>query len=269
MKDKKLKVGGLFSGAGGIELGFKKAGFDIAWANEFDKNTCITYRENFKKHLLIEDDIWNIISNNYKHNNKKLDNIDVLVGGFPCQAFSLAGYRKGFEDPRGNLFFAIKEFIINFQPKAILLENVKNLQGHDKGKTFGRIYTELDALGYSVIHKVLNTSDYTNIPQNRERIFIVAFKGESDFNNEEIFRKNKNIRSSFFYNFLQNIKKSNRTKSIRDIIDDKTQDESFYYTKQKSYMYDELKENMKSINSIYQFNSYTAILFINTFSIGF
>ena len=86
--------------------------------------------------------------------------------------------------------------------------------------------------------------------QNRERIFIVGFKDESDFNNEEIFRKNKNIRSSFFYNFLQNIKKSNRTKSIREIIDNKTQDESFYYTKEKSYMYDELKENIKSIDSI-------------------
>ena len=188
----RYKVGGLFSGVGGIELGFQEAGFKVEWANEFDKNACITYRLNFTNHQLIEDDIWNIISNKFKHEKKTLNKIDVLVGGFPCQAFSIAGYRKGFEDPRGNLFFAIKEFIMKFKPKAILLENVKNLQGHDSGRTFGRIFSELDELGYSVIHKVMNTSEYTNIPQNRERIFIVCFKGESDWNNKELFRS-KNV----------------------------------------------------------------------------
>ena len=205
MAKQKYKLGGLFSGVGGIELGFENVKnlneeqvYEIAWANEFDKNACITYRENFPNHLLIEQDIWKIIDNDFKYENKELDGIDILVGGFPCQAFSVAGYRKGFEDSRGNLFFAIVEFISHFQPKAILLENVKNLEGHDGGKTFGRIYAELDSLGYSVIHKVMNTSDYTDIPQTRERIFIIGFKGESDFNNAELFRKHETPCSDSF-----------------------------------------------------------------------
>ena len=232
---RKLKVGGLFSGVGGIELGFKQAGFDIAWANEFDKNACITYRENFKKHLLLEDDIWNLISNNYKHNNKKLDNIDVLVGGFPCQAFSVAGYRKGFEDPRGNLFFAIKDSISHFKPKAILLENVKNLQSHDKGRTFKVISDELDKLGYSITSKILNGSDYTNLPQNRERIFIVGFK------------KELNLKDKF--TFPKTVK---NTKPVTDLITDDDVDDIFYYTKDKSYMYEDLKETIISRDTIYQ-----------------
>ena len=105
---KQYKVGGLFSGVGGIELGFTNVNngnsFEIAWANEYDKNACITYRENFPNHYLIEEDIWNIIDNGFSYQDKGLSDIDVLVGGFPCQAFSIAGYRKGFEDPRGNLF---------------------------------------------------------------------------------------------------------------------------------------------------------------------
>ena len=92
-----FKVGGLFSGVGGIELGFQKAGFDIAWANEFDREACISYRKNFK-HLLIEKDVYELKGND-------LAPVDVLVAGFPCQAFSLAGKRKGFDDERGNLFF--------------------------------------------------------------------------------------------------------------------------------------------------------------------
>ena len=97
---KKIKVGGLFSGVGGIELGFQKVGFEILWANEIDKKACITYRANFN-HLLYEEDIYNL-------NGKDLEAIDVLTGGFPCQAFSVAGYQKGFQDKRGNLFFEMK-----------------------------------------------------------------------------------------------------------------------------------------------------------------
>ena len=153
-----------------------------------------------------------------------------------------------FEDPRGNLFFAIKEFIMKFKPKAILLENVKNLQGHDSGRTFGRIFSELDELGYSVIHKVMNTSEYTNIPQNRERIFIVCFKGESDWNNKELFRSKKCPASESF----QFPRKSKKIKSIKDLIGKNTVDDIFYYTKEKSYMYDKLEESIKSQDSIYQ-----------------
>ena len=130
-KNKKFTVGGLFSGVGGIELGFERAGFDIKWANEIDENACKTYRLNHPNHNLIEKNIYEIKPNN------ELESVDVLVGGFPCQAFSITGYRKGFKDPRGNLFYEIARFIdeLKTKPKVLLLENVKNLSGHDKGKT--------------------------------------------------------------------------------------------------------------------------------------
>ena len=248
---KQYKVGGLFSGVGGIELGFTNVNngnsFEIAWANEYDKNACITYRENFPNHYLIEEDIWNIIDNGFSYQDKGLSDIDVLVGGFPCQAFSIAGYRKGFEDPRGNLFFAIAEFIDHFKPKAILLENVKNLEKHDGGNTFARIYSELDARGYSVIHNVLNTGKYTHIPQTRERIFIVGFKDEGDFNNKPMFRKKETICSDNF-KFPQKVENQ---KSIKQMLTKKNVPEKYYYG-EKTYFWNELKENMNSRDTVYQ-----------------
>ena len=113
----------------------------------------------------------------------KIKPVDVLVGGFPCQAFSVAGYRKGFKDPRGNLFYEIARFIdeLKVKPKALMLENVKNLSGHDRGKTKNAIVKILREFGYSVIWDVYNTADYTNIPQNRERTIIVCFRKEADW----------------------------------------------------------------------------------------
>ena len=100
------KVGSLYAGVGGICLGFKQAGFNIAWSNEWDKNACITYRKNFR-HKLIEGDVWSV-------NEELLEKVDVLCAGFPCQAFSVAGYRKGFGDERGQHFFRILDFIKKF-----------------------------------------------------------------------------------------------------------------------------------------------------------
>ena len=168
----KFSVGGLFSGVGGIELGFKQAGFDTVWANEFDKYSSKTYRLNHGDHL-IEDDV-------HLLQGKDLQPVDVLTGGFPCQAFSVAGYRKGFRDPRGNLFFEIARLIeeLDTPPKAIMLENVKGLSSHDKGKTAEVIKDTLRVLGYSVFWNILNTSELTNVPQNRERTIIVGFRDE-------------------------------------------------------------------------------------------
>ena len=165
-------VGGLFSGVGGIERGFKQAGFNTVWANEFDKYSSKTYRLNHGDHL-IEDDV-------HLLQGKDLQPVDVLTGGFPCQAFSVAGYRKGFRDPRGNLFFEIARLIeeLDTPPKAIMLENVKGLSSHDKGKTAEVIKDTLRVLGYSVFWNILNTSELTNVPQNRERTIIVGFRDE-------------------------------------------------------------------------------------------
>ena len=168
----KVKVGSLFSGIGGIDLGFEQAGFGIAWANDLDAAACKTYRNNFPNTILIEGDVRNI-------DPHTLSDVDVLIAGFPCQPFSVMGYRRGFNDPRGNLFFEIVRFIDIKQPKVIFLENVQNLMEHDNGKTFLVIYNTLAQFGYSVKYKVINATD-VNIPQNRSRIFIVAFRDVED-----------------------------------------------------------------------------------------
>lgn len=218
-----LKVGGLFAGIGGIELGFKKAGFEISWANEIDKNAAITYRKNHK-HKLFEKDLKDLKTN-------EVDTIDILTGGFPCQAFSVAGYRKGFKDDRGNVFFEILRFVDDIEPKVIFLENVKNLQGHDEGRTFNIILDELQKRGYHVDYKVLNSSEYANVPQNRERIYIVGFKDEKAFE-KFTFPKPKRL-----------------TKKIEDLIDD-IAEEKFYYNNSKYYT--QLKEEMKNTDTVYQ-----------------
>ncbi len=162
----------MFSGIGGIDLGFEQAGFEIAWANDIDAEACKTYRHNFPNTYLIEGDVRDI-------DPRTLPDIDVLVAGFPCQPFSIMGYRRGFKDPRGNLFFEISRFIDIKRPKVVFLENVRNLMEHDDGKTFLVIYNTLAQFGYSVKYKVINATD-VNIPQNRTRIFIVAFLNIED-----------------------------------------------------------------------------------------
>ena len=167
-----LKVGSLFSGIGGIDLGFEQAGFEIAWANDMDASACKTYRHNFPNTYLIEGDVRDV-------DPRTLPDVDVLVAGFPCQPFSIMGYRRGFKDPRGNLFFEISRFIDIKRPRVVFLENVRNLMEHDNGKTFLVIYNTLAQFGYSVKYKVINATD-VNIPQNRARIFIVAFLNIED-----------------------------------------------------------------------------------------
>ncbi len=221
----KFKVGSLYAGVGGICQGFIEANFDMVWSNEWDKNACITYRENFK-HKLIEGDVWNI-------DEKSLSNIDVLTAGFPCQAFSVAGYRKGFNDKRGQHFFRIIDFIEHHKPKAIFLENVKNLKNHDKGNTFNTIKKLLQERDYVVFDKVLNTKDVTSIPQNRERIFIVCFKRE--------------LLGNLVFEFPSSNKKID---SIKKYLDN-TKDEKLLYN-EKFKHYHTLKNSIKNENTLYQ-----------------
>lgn len=223
MDNKEYKVGGLFAGIGGIELGFKKAGFSISWANEIDKNAAITYRLNHN-HKLFERDLKEL-------QTSEVEKIDILTGGFPCQAFSVAGYQKGFNDDRGNGFFEILRFVDDLEPKIIFLENVKNLKGHDKGKTFKRVVDELEDRGFYLKYEVLNSAEYANIPQNRERIYIVGFKDKKVFEKFE-FPKPKKL-----------------TKTIHDLLDDEA-DEKFYYKNSKYY--EQLKEEMTNTDTIYQ-----------------
>ena len=233
MNKNNYKVGSLFAGIGGVCLGFKKAGFDVAWANEIDKNACKTYRHNFPENNLYEMDIHDI------REPKKLGYVDVVTSGFPCQAFSIAGYQKGFEDERGNLFFETARFIEQIKPKAFLIENVKNLRSHDQGRTIQVIEDVITRdLGYSYIPFVLNSKDYGNTPQTRERIYIVGFKDEAKI---DAF-KTRNFKIP---------EKLPLTKTIHDVLEQDLQDQKFYYT-EKFKHYETLLSEIKSSETVYQ-----------------
>lgn len=221
-----LKVASLFAGIGGICYGFKQAGAKIVWANEIDKDACKTYRHNFGDKYLVEGDIKEIDPNT-------IPDIDILNGGFPCQAFSVAGYRKGFDDERGNLFFEITRILEVKKPKAILLENVKNLEGHDHGNTFKVIEEQLKLLGYHVHHKVLNTMEYGNVPQNRERIYIVGFLSKEAYDK---------------FTYPEEIP---LTKNIHDIIDVTDKKPLGLYYENSKY-YPELVKTMTKKDTVYQ-----------------
>ena len=162
-----LKCASFFAGVGGIDLGFKQAGFDIVFANEFDPNACKTFQANFKTKL----DSRSIID----LPTQDIPDFDVMIAGFPCQAFSIAGKRQGFNDKgRGDLFFELERIFKAKKPKIIFLENVKNLVSHDKGRTFEIIKQSLISNGYHIKFQVLNASQF-GVAQNRERIYIVCF----------------------------------------------------------------------------------------------
>jgi DNA (cytosine-5)-methyltransferase 1 len=222
-----MKVASFFAGVGGIDLAFKNAGFDIIWANEIDKNAAQTYKANFQSKL-IQDDIKNI-------HVRDIPDFDVMIGGFPCQAFSVAGHRKGFNDERGSLFFELARIFNAKKPKVIFLENVKNLVGHDNGNTFRVILQQLENAGYHVKDKVLNACEYGNLPQNRERIYIVAFldkKAYDEFDFPEPITLKHTLHDYFDY--------------------EKKQEDRYYYTPDNCHFYSQLKEGMQNPHTTYQ-----------------
>lgn len=227
-----LTCASFFAGVGGIDLGFESTGFfKTIYANEFDCYPAKTYEENFELKVDCRD-IRDVKVN-------EIPNFDVMLAGFPCQAFSVAGRRQGFEDEkgRGTLFFELVRIIKAKKPKIIFLENVKNLVGHDNGNTFLVIINQLKEQGYFVKYSVLNAMEYGNIPQNRERIYIVAFKDKDLWRNFE---------------FPLPIK---LTTSLDDIINfDEKFDEKYYYTpnKYKGNLYEKLVEAMDDNKAIYQ-----------------
>ena len=186
----------LFAGIGGIRLGFDKAfkkNIKTVFVSEWDNKAQETYKANFNDKFDIQGDITKI-------EEKEIPKHDILLAGFPCQAFSLAGQKKGFEDTRGTLFFEVARIIKYHKPKVIFCENVKNLLNHDRGKTYKVIKRILQDLEYEVYEKILNSKNF-GVPQNRERIYIVAFR--------------KDINSSKFL-FPEQV---NNKKIISDIIE--------------------------------------------------
>lgn len=176
-----MKVVSLFSGIGGLDQGFEQAGFNVIWANDFDKYAAETYRANYDSPIVLGD-----------INDIPLEDIpdhDVLIGGFPCQPFSIMGSELGFEDARGTLFFRIAEIIdskikAGRKPAAVILENVRTLRTHNGGKTFSTISRILqNDLGYKMHSMILNSAEY-GVPQTRNRTFIVCFANDSAVFNE-------------------------------------------------------------------------------------
>jgi len=230
IKSKKKKHGfktiDLFAGVGGIRKGFEKAGFKTVFANDFEDKCKNTYDLNFKDSKLIVEDIRKIGLDD-------LPEFDFLLGGFPCQAFSIAGHRQGFNDKkdRGNLFFDVANIIKKKKPEGFLLENVKNLKSHDGGNTFKVIESTLEDLGYHIKSKVLNTMEYGNIPQNRERIYIVGFKDENYHNN---------------FKFPDPVK---LTVKVTDLLEKKVPEKYYYNGKP---LYEKIKDDITETNKVYQ-----------------
>jgi DNA (cytosine-5)-methyltransferase 1 len=219
----KKTIGSLFAGIGGIELGFKQAGFEPIWANEIDQNACKTYSVNFNHKILCNDV--------KKISVKDLEKVDVITAGFPCQAFSIAGHRKGFQDDRGTVIFELFRIVRDLKPEVLFLENVKNLISHKNGDTLKKIIHTIQDLGYIVKYDILNTADFSNVPQNRERIYLVCFK-------------HKNHYEQFYFP-----DKISKRKSIIEILENVV-DESFYYRKTKYY--EILKDKVVNRNTCYQ-----------------
>lgn len=255
-------VGGLFSGVGGIELGFERAGFQLAWSNDVDRAAGETFNKNFQHEHILKD-VHKLLA-------KDVRPVDVLVGGFPCQAFSVAGHRKGFGDTRGNLFFEItrlveeQEQVYGNKPAGLFLENVKNFYTHDGGNTFKVVLEKLNQLGYFVFHGVFNTSTLTGIPQNRERIFMICFQeGRGDFQmklspeglldgeGEQLLLPSKGMPMVTEFMSSLPIDRCKKTQDIGRFLEKGKVDEKYYYRNNR-YMYQELVKHIKARDTVYQ-----------------
>lgn len=227
------KCASFFAGVGGIDLGFEETGkFKTIYANEFDQFPAKTMALNFPGVTVDVRDIHQVSADD-------VPNVDVIMGGFPCQAFSIAGLRQGFNDEkgRGTLFFELLRIIEAKRPQAIVLENVKNLVSHDNGNTFRVIAQALENAGYHIKYKVLNAMEYGNTPQNRERIYIVGFRSE------EAYR---------MFDFPEPVK---LTRTVQDVIDFKHPvDDKYYYRpgKYKGELYEALDKAMDDPDAVYQ-----------------
>ena len=227
----------LFAGIGGFRLAMQANGGECVFSSEWDGAAKQTYYENYGE--VPFGDIT-------KPETKAMipEHFDVLCAGFPCQAFSIAGYRKGFDDVRGTLFFDVADVLEKHHPKAFYLENVKNLKTHDDGRTFAKIMDVLkNRLGYVVDSNVMNPCEYANVPQNRERIFIVGF----DPNQISIPQANF-VNGELKFDFPI---KTKLTRTIHDIIDDSITDSKLFYKEGHLY-YDRMKDVITNPDTVYQ-----------------
>lgn len=229
----KLKVVSLFAGIGGFEDALLRSQLsaETILASENDKYACNSYHSNFPK-INLKSDITKI-------ETKDIPSHDLLVGGFPCQAFSIAGRRHGFKDTRGTLFFDIERILKDKKPKYLLLENVKNLISHDGGETINTILLSLNELGYTIDFSVINSKE-AGLPQSRERTYILGILNgktepfEIDPRNKKVNNLKSKLNQSEYksFNFFNHIKFDNPIRTLSDILDDE-QDDRYYLTSDK------------------------------------
>ena len=223
----------LFAGIGGMRIAFERAGGTCVLTCEINEQALQTYQLNFKDgpdHVLVR----NVLSLKARDFPVKPEELDVLVAGFPCQPYSIAGLRQGLEDDRGGeIFTSLLGILRTVKPKAFLLENVRGIQSHDNGATFEYMLDELETQGYTLRFETLTTQDHANIPQTRARVFIVGFRS-------------KDAASSF-----QFPKKVKLTRTIHDCLETEKVDDRFYYDERYGATQQILSEVIKR-DTIYQ-----------------
>lgn len=186
----------LFAGAGGMDLGFQKAGFEIIWANDFDKDSVQTYKNNFGNHIVLGD-IKDIPSSDIP------DNPDVVIGGFPCQGFSINNKKRSMDDERNHLYKEMLRIIKDKKPKYFVAENVKGILSLEKGEVIKLIVNDFKKIGYDVDYKLLTASDY-GIPQNRQRVFIIGNRINKENPYPKVTHYNPNLKKNQQLNLLDN-----------------------------------------------------------------
>ena len=211
-----------------MRLGFESAGGTCVLTSEIDSKAMQTYQLNYLDEASHEyfGDIVNI-------KNRDIPNHDVLVAGFPCQPYSIAGLRKGLADERGKIFMEVVRILKNKKPAAFLLENVKGILAHDRGKTFEYLISILEEAGYSTKFETLNSMTHSNIPQNRERVFIVGLRDKNKIAN---------------FQFPKPIK---LTKTINDLIDHSVDSDKYFYDDRYD-CYAEIKKFVTRTDTVYQ-----------------
>lgn len=234
-----VTVGSLFAGIGGFCGAYTRAGAQVSWANEIDAHACRTYRSNFQHRLLEK----SIIDLSVQGDN--LAPVDILTAGFPCQPFSKAGNKLGFADKRGQMFFEIIRLIEEFgqnKPKILFFENVSNFKTHDGGRTFATVKEAVKSAGYwfsEASTRILNTRIHSEVPQNRERIFMIAYSQDHFSDNQFVFPEPE--------------PEENR-KDVRDYLNLEEKAPAIHYFKESSQYYPLFKEKIDSgdENGIYQ-----------------
>lgn len=219
-----LRMVDLFAGTGAFSLAFEDK-VDIVFGNDNSKHSKIIYDSNFEHKLTLGD--INEINDIESH--------DILCGGFPCQPFSIAGLRDGFNDERSNVFWKILDIIDYHNPKCVILENVKNIVSHDNNNTFNTIKTNLEQRGYTVCYKILNTAEITGIPQHRERIYIICYKSSSNKKNKIFSLDFPKVEKRKISDFLE-----------RDV-------HSKYYYTEKSSTWELVKDAVIKKDTVYQY----------------